>query len=68
MCSKTVYTFGKECLENRKPPYLYRDEIEVPLLAIADDIVTISECGHKTTAMNAFIDTRGSCKKNFNLE
>ena len=30
---------------------------------MVDDIVTISECGHKTTAMNAFIDTKASFKK-----
>ena len=68
MCSKTVDTVGKECLENKKHLYLYKEIVEVPPLAMVDDIVTISECGHKTTAMNAFIDTRGSCKKNFNLE
>ena len=30
---------------------------------MVDDIVTISECGHKTAAINAFIDTKASCKK-----
>ena len=54
---------GKECLENKKHLYLYKEIVEVPPLAMVDDIVTISECGHKTTAMNAFIDTRASCKK-----
>ena len=63
MCSKTVDTFGKECLESKKHLYVYKDSVEIPPLAMVDDIVTISECGHKTTAMNAFIDTKPSFKK-----
>ena len=63
MCSKTVDTFGKECLESKKHLYLYKDSVEIHPLAMVDDIVTISECGHKTTAMNAFIDTKASFKK-----
>ena len=60
MCSKTVDTFGKECLDNKKHLYLYKGKVEVPPLAMVDDIVTISECGPKTTAINALIDTKAS--------
>ena len=54
MCSKTVDTFGKECIEEKKHLYMYKGEVEVPHLSMVDDIVSVSECGHKTTQMNAF--------------
>ena len=42
MCSKTVDTFGKECLDNKKHLYLYKGKVEVPPLAMVDNIVTIT--------------------------
>ena len=63
MCSKTVDIIGKEGLESKKHLYLYNKSVEIPPLAMVDDIVKISECGHKTTAMNAYIDTKARCKK-----
>ena len=42
---------------------MYKEEVEVSPLAMVDNIVTISECGPKTTAINAFIDTKACCKK-----
>ena len=49
MCSNTVDSIGKECLEDNKHLYLYKGEVEVPPLAMVDDIVTFSECGNTTT-------------------
>ena len=50
-CSVTVDTFGKECLEQKKHLYYYRNEIGVPPLAMVDDVVCVancvSECFHK---------------------
>ena len=54
ICSKTVDTFGKERLDEKKHLYLYKGKVEVPPLSMVDDIVSVSECGHKTTQMNVF--------------
>ena len=57
-CSVSVDTFGKECLEEGKHLYLYKGEVEIPILTMVDDALSISECGYKTNMMNAFINSK----------
>ena len=62
-CSVTVDTFGKECLEEDKHLYLYKDCVKIPILSMVDDALAISECGYKASMMNAFINTKTNIKK-----
>ena len=63
LCSNQVDTFGRECLEEKKYTYTYRGEVEIPPLGMVDDLICISECGHRTAMMNAFINFKTNSKK-----
>jgi hypothetical protein len=63
LCSNQVDTFGKECLEEGKYSYAYKGEVEIPLLGMVDDLLCISECGHKTAMLNAYINHKTNSKK-----
>ena len=43
-CSVQVDTFGKECLEEGKFLYKYKGCVDIPPLAMVDDLLTVSEC------------------------
>ena len=47
LCSNQVDTFGKECLEERKYVYTYKGEVDIPPLGMVDDLICVTECGHK---------------------
>ena len=61
--SLQVDTMGKECLEEGKHLYLYKDKVPISALGMVDDLLTISECGYKTTLMNKFINSKTAMKK-----
>ena len=63
LCSKQVDTIGKECLEESKHTYLYRGEVPIPPLAMVDDVLSVTECGFKTSAAHAFITFKTDSKK-----
>ena len=63
LCSNQVDTFGRECLEEGKYTYTYKGEVEIPPLGMVDDLICISQCGHKTAMMNAFINFKTNSKK-----
>ena len=44
-------------------PYLYKGEVEIPPLAMVDDIIDISECGFKSAMVNSFLNCKTSTKK-----
>ena len=62
-CSVAVDTVGKECLSDDKHLHLYKDKVNVPMLAMVDDILLVSECGFKSSMVNSFISTKTSWKK-----
>ena len=62
LCSNQVDTFGRECLEEGKYTYTYKGEVEIPPLGMVDDLICISQCGHKTAMMNAFINFKTNSK------
>ena len=62
-CSVSVDTFGKECQEEEKYLYYYRDIVGVPSLSMVDDLVNISECGLDAVKLNAFINAKSNTKK-----
>ena len=63
LCSKQVDSFGKECLENHKYTYMYKNEVEIPPLSMVDDVVCISECGYQTSMMNSYMNFQTNSKK-----
>ena len=63
LCSNQIDTFGRECLKERKYIYSYKGEVDIPPLGMIDDLVCVSECGHRTTMLNAFLNHKTSSKK-----
>ena len=63
LCSKQVDSFGKECLENHKYTYMYKNEVKIPPLSMVDDVVCISECGYQTSMMNSYMNFQTNSKK-----
>ena len=61
--SLQVDTIGKECLESKKHLYYFMDIVPIPPLAMVDDLLTITECGVKTSLMNNFINFKTGCKR-----
>ena len=62
-CSVSVDTFGKECQNDEKYLFYYRNSVGVPSLAMIDDLVNISECGLEAVKLNAFINAKANSKK-----
>ena len=61
--SVTVDKIGKECLEEDKYLYLYKDAVKIPVLSMVDDLISVSECGYKSSMINAFLNTKTNMKK-----
>ena len=62
-CSVSVDTFGKECQQEEKYLFYYRDMIGVPSLSMVDDEVNISQCGLESVKLNAFMNAKSNTKK-----
>ena len=62
-CSVSVDFFGKECQEEDKYLFYYRDYLGIPSLAMMDDLVNISKCGLEAVKLNAFINAKSNTKK-----
>ena len=63
LCAKQIDEIGKECLDSCKYTYKYKSEIDIPPLIMLDDLISVSECGHKTAMFNAYIKFKASAKK-----
>ena len=61
--SLQVDTMGKECLEEDKHLYHYKDMVPIPPLGLVDDLFTITTCGYKTNLMNKYINSKSAMKK-----
>jgi hypothetical protein len=61
--SLQVDTMGKECLEEGKHLYYYKDLVPIPPLGLVDDLFAISVCGFKTNLLNKYINTKSATKK-----
>ena len=61
--SLQVDTMGKECLEEGKHLYHYKDLVPIPPLGLVDDLFAISVCGFKTNLLNKYINTKSATKK-----
>ena len=63
MSSLQVDTIGKECIEEGKHLYFYKNIVPIPPLGLVDDLFTISTCGYKTNLLNKFINKKSAEKK-----
>ena len=63
LCGKQVDEIGKECLDEGKYTYKYKGEVDIPPLSMLDDLISISECGHKTYMAHSYIKCKTSSKK-----
>ena len=61
--SLQVDTFGKECMEEKKHLFYYKDTVPIGPLGMVDDLLTISECGVNTTLMNQYINFKTATKR-----
>ena len=61
--SLQVDTMGKECLQDGKHLYFYKDKVPIPPLGLVDDLFTVSKCGYETTKINQFIRSKTAMKK-----
>ena len=61
--SLQVDSIGKECYENKKHLYFFKNIVPIPPLGMIDDLLTISECGYKTRLMNEFINFKTGTKR-----
>ena len=63
LCSKQVDTIGQECLLENKYTYTYKGEVDIPPLAMVDDLICVAECGFKTSMVNSYIKFKTNSKK-----
>ena len=62
-CSVQVDTIGKECLENEKHLYKYKDTVGIPPLGMVDDLLAVAECGVDSVLLNGYINAKTNIKK-----
>ena len=56
-------SYGKECLTENEHLYEYKQEVQVPPLAMVDDLLIVTECGNKTVMANSYINAKSNLKK-----
>ena len=62
-CSVQVDSYGRECMEEDKYLFKYRDAVKVPPLSMVDDLLSISKCGKESVLVNAFLNVKTNIKK-----
>jgi hypothetical protein len=62
-CATTIDTIGKECLEQEKYLYHYKDSVPIPPLAMLDDLFCVSKCGPESVMLNSYTNYKISSKK-----
>ena len=63
LCATSIDFIGKECLQENKYLYKYKDNIKIPPLAMMDDICANSSCGVEAIKLNSFLNYKISSKK-----
>ena len=58
LCSIQTDKIGKDALEREEYVYSYKEKVNIPPLAMVDDILAISECGSESVKTNAYINAR----------
>ena len=57
-CSIQMDSLGRECLESGEGLFKYKDCVNIPPLAMIDDILAVSECSVESVKLNAFIQSK----------
>ena len=63
LASTFVDTFGKECFQQQKHLYWYRDKTTISPLTMLDDVLTFSNCGPEATQMRELKKRKKKRKK-----
>ena len=58
MCAINIDRIGKDSIENKEHLYLYKGEVEIPLLGMIDDGLLVTECGIKSIEANSYLNAR----------
>ena len=56
-CSNSIDQIGSKCIKKQHNLYYYRNEVAIPPLAMVDDLLTVSNCGHESLDTNIRINT-----------
>ena len=62
-CSVQVDAVAKECSDEDKHLYLYRNKVKIPPLTMVDDCIAMAKCGTDTVEINAYLNAKTNCKK-----
>ena len=62
-CSNSIDTIGRKCVDRGQHLYSYKKKVRVMPLGMVDDLVGISNCGHKSVELNTFITTQIEMKR-----
>merc|ERR1712080_328178 len=57
-CSVQIDDIGKECLKTGKYIYKYKQSVDIPHLAMIDDIAAVAKCGIESVQLNSYINTK----------
>ena len=63
MCSNSIDTVGKICYERGENLFLYKQTVKVLPLAMCDDLLAMSVCGHQSLSLNTYINAKIEMKK-----
>ena len=61
-CSVQLDTLGKECLLTGEGLYQYKECLNIPVLLMIDDAISITECGPESVKVNALIQSKVDMK------
>jgi len=62
-CSSHVDYIGKECVQEGKYLYMYRESVGVPPLTLIDDSIAVAKCGVETLELNEYLNAKSNLKK-----
>ena len=62
-CSVQIDEIGKTSLNTGKYLYKYKQSVDVPPLAMIDDIAAVEKCGIEAVKLNSYINTNIKANK-----
>jgi hypothetical protein len=60
---KAPINFQWDVIPGASGPYAYKGCVKVPPLAMIDDLITVTECGYKSTMANSYLNSKTAIKK-----
>ena len=63
LCSNSIDTIGKKCVERGTHAYLYKNTAKIIPLGYVDDLGGISKCGTESIELNTFLTTQIELKR-----